>query len=242
VILTGRSGLSPSLSAEPARRPAREGEATGAGSCAADRTGPGSESLRPLSAAERAQARRVISGLGIAPEALARRARPVAFVDVVSYGFTFSELFWLLREWANEDRAQWQATRRKLRFIGVTARRKTSPNTYRWQQHTAWASQLPAGAINNVSLSGQAWRYLADNQVKLTRSFKPDLWLEEPGGPQRDDAIRQALAEAVAITAYGRSAEGRKRLARAIGGEPALSQPWLRDVVRLLNQAGIGQR
>lgn len=197
---------------------------------------------RPLSAAEREQARGVLAGLGLAPAVLARRARPAAFADVVSHGSTFTELFLLLRDWADEDRGQWDVIRRKLRFTGVTARRKTSPNTFRWQQHAAWAGQLPAGAIRNVSVAGLVWGYLANSQVKLTSSFKPDQWLAEAGGPQRDPAIRQALAEAVAITTYGRSVQGRKRIARAISHEPALSQPWLRDVVRQLNQSGTRQR
>lgn len=197
---------------------------------------------RPLSTAERARARRLLGELGLAPAALARRARPVVFVDVVSHGSTFTELFALLREWADEDRAPWAAIRRKVRFIGVTKRGKTSPNAYRWHQHAAWTSELPAAAVRNVSVDVRVWRYLADNQVKLTRSFTPELWLAEAGGPERNEAHRPALAEAVAITSYGRSGEGRAKLARAIAGEPALSQAWLRDIVRRLNQAGAGQR
>jgi hypothetical protein len=80
-------------------------------------------------------------------------------------------LFTLLRDWIAEDRAQWDVIRRKLRFVGVTVRHKTSPNTFRWQQHASWTRLLPARAVVNVSLEGSAWAYLADRQVKLTRSL-----------------------------------------------------------------------
>jgi hypothetical protein len=126
--------------------------------------------------------------------------------------------------------------RRKLRFVGVTVRHKTSPNTFRWQQHASWTRLLPASAVVNVSLDWPAWTYLADRQVKLTRSFTPDRWLADGAGPDHGEPARQALAEAVALVGYGRSATGRAQLARAISGEPGLAQPWLRATVTGLSR------
>ena len=51
----------------------------------------------------------------------------------------------------------------------------------------------------------------------------------------REERTCRALAEAVALVAYGRSRTGRQALARAIGGEPALAQPWLRTLITNLN-------
>ncbi|MFI6826045.1 hypothetical protein ACIBG5_02990 [Kribbella sp. NPDC050241] len=59
------------------------------------------------------------------------------FVDLVFEGSTFGNLYAVLRRWIDDDRAQWDVIRRPLRFIGSTARTKTSPNTWRWQQHAA---------------------------------------------------------------------------------------------------------
>jgi hypothetical protein len=193
--------------------------------------------VRPLTAAEQGQARRMLAGLGLAPHALARRDRPVTFVDVVNHGSTFTELFTVLRRWIGEEHAQIDVIRRKLRFTGVTVRRKTSPNTYRWQQEAGWTRELPAGAVVNVSLDGPAWSYFGDHQAKLTRSFRPDQWLADAGEPGRGEATRQALAEAVALVSYGRSAQGRRALARAASGEPALARPWLRSLVLELNRS-----
>jgi hypothetical protein len=158
------------------------------------------------------------------------------FVDVVHGGSTFTELFELVRAWVSDERAAWPVIRRKLRFVGVTSRVKTSPKTYRWHQHAPWTAQLPASAIVNVSLHPQVWSYFGDHQVKLTRSFRPERWLAEAEEPERGDRTRQALAEAVALVAYGRSWRGRRALARAVGHEPALAQPWLRALVANLNK------
>lgn len=192
---------------------------------------------RPLTSAEQAAARRVLAAVDLFPHGLARRDRPVTFVDVVHGGATFTELFELLRTWIDDDRQSWPVIRRKLRFVGVTSRTKTSPNTYRWQQHAAWTRQLPSRAVVNVSLDAWVWSYFGDHQVKLTRSYRPDRWLADADGPDRDEHTRQALAEAAALVAYGRSRPGRQALARAVGPEPALAQPWLRSLVTKLNNS-----
>ncbi|MFF5083980.1 hypothetical protein ACFY36_43595 [Actinoplanes sp. NPDC000266] len=193
---------------------------------------------RPLTPAEQAQARRLVSGAGVTPHGLARRQRPITFVDVVHHGSTFTELFDLLRAWIGDEHEAWPVIRRKLRFVGVTSRTKTSPNTYRWQQQAAWTRQLPARAVTNVSLPPVVWSYFGDHQTKLTRTFRPGQWLADAPGPRRGEQTRQALAEAAAVVTYGRSAPGRRALARAIGREPTLSQPWLRALVTDLNRAG----
>lgn len=179
----------------------------------------------------------LLAGVGVTPQALARRSRPLVFVDVVAEGSTFGALFTIIRDWVSAEGAQWDVIRRKLRFLGVTIRTKNSPNAYRWQQSDApWASELPRSAIRNVSLDGFVWSHLADNQDKLTRSHHSGRWLAGPEGPRRDERTRAALAEAVAIVAYGRSPQGRRALARATAGEPGLRESWLRSLVTELHR------
>jgi hypothetical protein len=55
------------------------------------------------------------------------------------------------------------------------------------------------------------------------------------GRTDRDERTRQALAEAAALVAFGRSRPCRQALARAIGREPALAQRWLRTLVANFN-------
>jgi hypothetical protein len=50
------------------------------------------------------------------------------------------------------------AAERAPRSVLITSQTKTSPNTYRWQQHAAWTRQLPARAVTNVSLPPSAGR------------------------------------------------------------------------------------
>jgi hypothetical protein len=95
-----------------------------------------------LTRVEVGRVRELLADIGVTPAALARQ--PVTFVDVVSAGGTFGELFQLLDEWIDETREPWDVVRRQLRFVGVTIRRKTSPNTWRWQQHASWTTRLPA--------------------------------------------------------------------------------------------------
>jgi hypothetical protein len=181
------------------------------------------------------RARQLLAAVGLDPRSLARRHRPATFVDVVHRGSTFTELFWLLRPWADLQRQPWNAVRRKLRFVGVSSRTRTSPNTFRWQQHTPWPRQLPARAVRNVSLHPYVWTYLADRQDKLTRTFGPEQWLADGDGPQHDEQVRLALAEAATIVHYGRSQAARRALVRAVDGEPALAERWLRSLLVQLN-------
>lgn len=177
------------------------------------------------------RAREMAAAIGITPAALARRDRPVTFVDVVHVGSTFTKLFALLDDWITEERETWPAIRRKLRFVGVTMRTKTSPNTWRWQQeHPEWTHRLPASAVVNVSLERMVWSYFGDHQTKLTRGYRLVKWREYSGEIKRDERTRMALAEAVQLVELGRTKEVRRMIARAMDGEPALSEPWLRTL------------
>jgi hypothetical protein len=186
-------------------------------------------SLGGFSEAHTPRAREVLTEHGITPSALAREA--VTFVDVVSLGSTFSRLFTLFDNWIVETREPWGVIRRHLRFVGVTWATKTSPNTWRWQQHADWTGRLPARSVVNVSMRSFAWSHLANAQPKLTRSFRPSDWFADDDGPDRGERTRQALAEAVALVAYGRSRDGRRAIARATDGEPGLREGWLRSLV-----------
>lgn len=191
--------------------------------------------LDRLHPAEVAQLRANLAAHGLSPAALARGSRPIVFADVVSTGRTLKQLLDVLRDWAADDRADWPAVLRRVRIVGLTRRKRTTPNTYRWQQHAGWVRDLAPGAIRNVSVQPALFSYLADHQPKLTRSFGRDLWAaEDVRSPARDDRTRRALAEAVAVVEAGRTPAVRERLARTMNREPAIAEAWLRDLVRRL--------
>jgi hypothetical protein len=194
--------------------------------------------------AETTQFQTNMARLGITPETLAGRKRPVTFVDLVYRGQTYENLFRLLRSWIDEAAVSWSVVRTKLRFVGITERTKTSPNTWRWYQAAPWAAQLPRSALIGVSLDPWVWGHLGNTQAKTTRSFPVASWLDEDiSVPARDPKSVAALAEAVAVVAYGRSTQGRSTLVDAITPEPAMREPWLRTLVTELRRAApIGTR
>ncbi|SDM54184.1 hypothetical protein SAMN04488074_12329 [Lentzea albidocapillata subsp. violacea] len=190
---------------------------------------------REIAHADVPRARELAAEIGITPAALARRDRPVTFVDVVWAGGTFGKLFGLLDDWIAEERETWPAIRRKLRFVGVTSRTATSPNVRRWQQDADWTRRLPAASVLNVSLDPQVWDYLGNDQIKLTWPYQLHRWREYLREAKRDEHTRMALAEAVRLVELGRTKEVRRMIARAMDGEPALTEPWLRTLRSQLN-------
>lgn len=190
---------------------------------------------RALTSSELTRAREMLAEIGVTPAALARRDRPVTFVDVVYEGSTFTKLFGLLDDWITEERETWPAIRRKIRFVGITSRKKTSPNTWRWHQHAEWTRRLPASSVVNVSLDEFVWSCFGNHQPKLTWPYKLHRWREYLPEAKHDERTRQALAEAVHLVRLGRTNDVRRMIARAIDGEPALTEPWLRTLFRELS-------
>jgi len=187
--------------------------------------------VTPLAPREVHQLRVNLAADGLEPQALARRRRPVVFVDLVASGGTLGEFFRLLREWVDEEHAQWDVIRLKLRFLGVTQRKHTSPNTWRWWHAADWAAELPPSAIKNVSMRADVWTYFGDAQPKATVSFRPYRWLDESvQEPGRESERLLGLAHAVALVEHGARAETRAALARELAREPTFSEPWLRSL------------
>ncbi len=189
-----------------------------------------------LDAATARRGRELLAEQGLTPRALARGSGPVALVDLVHEGHTFTNLYRLLRAWTDAEREPWAVIRRRLRFVGLVARRPTSPKAWRWHQHVSWPAEMPARNVRNVSIDGLLWGYLGNFQPKLTITVPlGDLPAEEDGAPRHDERTRAALAEAVALVATGRGAATRSLLARTMAAEPAYAERWLRTLVRSLS-------
>ena len=116
--------------------------------------------------------REYLQQVGLHPEAVAVRERPVAFVDLVASGDTFGRLVKFLYNWSNEINFDWNAVKRRIRIVGITARTKTSPNTWRWQQHSDWIALLGTRAVKNISIPAELWSYLGNYQQKVSLSTR----------------------------------------------------------------------
>lgn len=179
--------------------------------------------------------RAYLDDLNLSPLALARRPRPVAFIDLVAYGVTYSRLINLLYGWAKEIQCDWSAVSRKIRLIGLTKRKKTSPNTWRWQQQTDWVHLLQRGAIKNVSIPVQMWDYLGETQLKVTKSYTLDRWGRTAAAiPEHSEERLQALRLAYDLFEYGRTKERREAFASVLVKETAMTDRWFRDLVQEL--------
>jgi hypothetical protein len=179
-----------------------------------------------------AQLRTNLSDDGVSPQTLMRRDRPLVFVDLVHEGTTFGLLHAWVRAWIADEQGSWPVIRTKLRYLGITSRTKTSPNTWRWQQHAEWTRELPARAVRNVSLEPFVWSDLGNRQPKITPSFRRALWSDPSVAvPRRDERTLLALAEAVAFVEFGRSPEGRARFRELLQREPAAKERWLRSLL-----------
>jgi len=182
--------------------------------------------------------RTLLVDYGLSPEQLLQRPRPVTFVDLVDSGETFGHLATLLLDWALKQHLDPAAIKQKLRFVGITRRTQTSPKTWRWQQHVAWTTQFSPQQIKNVSIPSTLWRYLGNEQQKVTRSNPPWRWgTDALTSPERDPAHLAALTLAVYLYDYGNMPVERRAFADCLAQTPAIRERWYRALITDLRQA-----
>jgi hypothetical protein len=170
--------------------------------------------------------------VGIDPAAIVARAHATAFVDVIASGGTMAAITTLLVQWARDERVDVRKLRERLRFVGLTRRTKTSPNTWRWHQHALWAKALPPSAFKNVSLPPRLWRLLADEQPKVSRRHPPSEWsLEQPSRATHDPPQLEALALARTLYEVGLTRPERESWSARLAREPCMRWSWCRALV-----------
>lgn len=179
-----------------------------------------------------------LAATGVTPARIATAPRPVTFCDLVYEGATFARLFAIVRRLAEDEGADWNVVRRRLRFCGITPRKKTSPNAFRWQEHAAWRDELPRSAIRNVSIPPRLWSYLGDHQDKTTDPYVSRRWgAVDAASPSRDPARLAALRLAADLFDLGRERRERLAFAARLAARPEMKHAWLRDLVESLRRA-----
>jgi len=136
--------------------------------------------------------------LSLSPSDIVRHDSGVCFIDLVYSGGTYEQLFFFLEDWCNEEKEDFNAMKKKMRFLGITSRTKNSPNTWRWQQHADWVKAHPQVSVKNVSVSPHLWSYLGDRQDKVEKPNTPQKWgsdslLLPPRGEKNLRALRLAF-------------------------------------------------
>ena len=176
--------------------------------------------------------REYLEHLGLHPETIATKNRPIGFVDLVATGDTFGRLITFLFNWSNEIKFDWNAVKRRIRIIGITERKKTSPKTWRWQQHSDWISLLGTRAVKNVSISYDLWDYLGNYQQKVSLSYTPSRWGNPTLAlPSYTEDQLMALRLAFDLFELGRTKEKREELVALLTNESAMKHDWFRNLV-----------
>jgi hypothetical protein len=179
--------------------------------------------------------RAYLERLGLHPEGLATRGRPAAFIDLVATGDTFGRLVTFLHNWSRDVGYDWNAVRRRVRLVGITERKKTSPNTWRWQQHAAWLPLLGRASVKNVSVPFDLWNYLGNYQDKVSLSYTPSRWGDPAlASPTRDERQLRALRLAFDLFELGRRRERREQFVSLLVREPAMGYGWFRMLAQEL--------
>jgi hypothetical protein len=177
--------------------------------------------------------RAYLQHLGLHPEGIATRARPVAFIDLVLTGDTFGRLITFLRNWSNSIEYDWNAVKRRIRLIGITERTKTSPKTWRWQQKASWISLLESRSVKNISVPYALWDYLGNYQYKVSHSYAPFRWgAPEASLPSYSGSQLKALRLAYELFELGRTKDQRERFVSLLVKETAMKAEWFRMLVQ----------
>ncbi len=185
-----------------------------------------------LSREQRDAFRDYARSVGMDPKSVHSAERPIALVDVVATGGTLGKLVALLLTWGEEEGIDPRAIRRRLRFVGLTMMKHTSPNTWRWQQHSEWARDFAPSSIKNVSVDYSVFCFIANTQPKVSETHPPPLWAAQLlGRPSYTPEQLEALQLARTLFEYGEQADERHRFSARLAQEPAMRESWCRTLV-----------
>jgi hypothetical protein len=186
--------------------------------------------------------------LGLSPEKLIVRERPVALIDLVCSGDTMRQLLLLIRDWAIEEKVDWPAVRRKLCVVALVRKDDETPPRPRWKQRRdgrtgrwCWRTKadwidelLDRGALREVAICSHLWDFLGNLQAKSTPSYPPDDWgTETAARPSHQPYHLAGLRAARRLYAAGCTPETRERFATLLRGEKlAMREAWCRRLVQ----------
>ena len=172
---------------------------------------------------------------GLSPEQIISRKEKTLFTDLVASGGTFGQIAAFLLSWAEEEHLCAKDLRRKLGFLGITWRTKTSPNTHRWQQESDWVDRLQIRNIRNISIPGSLWDHLGNTQEKASQANPPTSWgTDSILQPPREESNLLALRTAYDL--YHRGLHERDTFTRLLAEEKAMKEPWFRRLVTELRE------
>jgi hypothetical protein len=199
--------------------------------------------INPFRVADMASAltalREHLSDHELEPAQIASAEYPIAFIDLVASGSTFRALVEHLSLWAEDEGVDVAAVRRRIRIVGITWRKKTSPNTFRWQQHAEWLQEFPRIRVKNVSAPGTLWNYLGNLQAKVSLSHPAWRWVDPTyASPPHHEGNIAALRLALYLYTLGSEKSERLTFSSELAGKIAMRETWCRSLVNQLRSVG----
>jgi hypothetical protein len=171
--------------------------------------------------------------LGITPKEIISNPDGICFADLVASGGTFEQLFQFIKRWSVEEHLDTPAMVRKLRFIGITPRKKNSPNTWRWQQKADWVKTHNKLTVKNISVPHRFWDYLGNRQDKVAKTNYPERWgSDEILLPPREH--RNIMALKLAYKIYHLGLTQKDYFSNILASTYEFREPWLRQLVNEL--------
>lgn len=175
--------------------------------------------------------------LRLDPASIAKRARPVCFVDLVSEGITFRNLAIFLEEWALDVGVEWSRVRKRVRITGICRSERPSPKTIAWNEQKNWGDRIPSRNIKNIVIDPRLWDYLGNRQLKSTTSFSPNRWGQRTFySPVRNVSTLTGLCSALSWFELGSSRESRKSFASRLSQTDGMKETEIRVLVLQLRQ------
>ena len=174
---------------------------------------------------------------GVHPESISQADASLALVDFVASGGTMETLCNVLHRMAEEAGTDWNSVQRRLMMVGLLPEKKTSPNTWRWQQHQDWLDLIPDAITRNITVPPDFVFDLANYQNKSTPSFTLRRWSgEQEKRSQPSEAQLLGLARATELYERGNTNTERALLATELAKHPNMKSSAIRTLVTLLRR------
>lgn len=169
--------------------------------------------------------------IGLSPQEINKSDKNTALIDLVYTGSTMRNLITIIKDWAKQDKHDWNSVKRKLRIVGITDKTKNSPNTWRWQQQPNSIEVLDGTKVKNVSVDWGFWAEIGNNQNKVTPSNSPEKWENsaESIEPNRSKRHIEGLNFANQLNHLGKNDEIRIRLKKEMQNQIEMKTKWFKE-------------
>ena len=169
--------------------------------------------------------------VGADPLSIMAARRPIALIDLVCNGETFESLTTFLETWAEAERVDVRAMRRRLRVVGITRYYPPSMRPTPWKR-LEWAARFRPSALNGISVPDWFWTYLGDDQPKVSRSNPSWCWADPSmTRPPRESQRGAALRTASALYQRAQARPERDALIAELADLPCVRHSWCRALL-----------